>query len=231
MPELKGVNRAPMAQHSIAPPMSFKEKIAQRWVFRRLGTISHERRVTAITSSLFDLMQEIHGLELRHRRMLRLGAIVHDVGRQINDRDHPTIGAEMLLKDSTLPLSPQDRRRLAYLTRYHRGAVPETGYDDILEPGDERKNMRRVLALLRAADTLDNRNVRPPRIVLAMKGRKLRVTCFIETDCDKSRRAFSPKEVPPPGRTSRLQGRNQHQAGRSRAGGVTRYTARMKDEG
>ena len=49
---------------------------------------------------------------------------------------------------------------------------------------------RRVLALLRAADTLDNRNLTPPRIVMAMKGRKLSVTCFIAEDCGKSRRAF-----------------------------------------
>jgi exopolyphosphatase/pppGpp-phosphohydrolase len=96
----------------------------------------------------------------------------------------------MLMEDTHLPISNSERRRLAYLTRYHRGAVPEAGYDGILQSGDERKAMRRVLALLRAADTLDNRNITPPRIVIALKGRKLRVTCFIEEDCNKTRRAL-----------------------------------------
>lgn len=173
-------------------PVSLRREHAfERWVVRRLGKIGHERRVTAIATTLFDLLSESHALDASHRRLLRLSAIVHDVGRQIDDRDHPTIGAQMLLKDTTLPLTAQDRRKLAYLTRYHRGAVPEAGYDEILENGDSRKTMRCILALLRAADTLDNRNIRPPRIVVALKGRKLRVTCFIEEDCNKARRAFT----------------------------------------
>jgi exopolyphosphatase/pppGpp-phosphohydrolase len=179
-----------MAPQRREQPIPFKEQAAERWVQRRLGRIGHERRVTAIATTLFDLMQELHGLEPAHRRLLRLGAIVHDVGRQIDDRRHPALGAEMLMEDAHLPISNQERRRLAYLTRYHSGAVPETGYDSILQSGDERKAMRRVLALLRAADTLDNRNITPPRIVIALKGRKLRVTCFIEADCSKTRRAL-----------------------------------------
>jgi exopolyphosphatase / guanosine-5'-triphosphate,3'-diphosphate pyrophosphatase len=181
-----------MAQDRVAQlTLSIQERAARRWVIRRLGRIGHESRVLAIASTLFDLMYDQHNLYGRHRRILRLGALVHDVGRQIDDADHPSIGSTMILKDSVLPISGSDRRRLAYLTRYHRGAVPRTGYDDILEPGDERKSMRRVLALLRAADTLDNRTVRPPRIVIATRGRRLRVTCFIEEDCGKSRRAFT----------------------------------------
>jgi exopolyphosphatase/guanosine-5'-triphosphate,3'-diphosphate pyrophosphatase len=179
-----------MAQERREQPIPFKEQAAERWVQRRLGRIGHERRVTAIATTLFDLMQELHELAPAHRRVLRLAAIVHDVGRQIDARRHPALGAEMLLEDSHLPISNGERRRLAYLTRYHRGAVPEAGFDGILQSSDERKAMRRVLALLRAADTLDNRNITPPRIVIALKGRKLRVTCFIEEDCNKTRRVF-----------------------------------------
>jgi exopolyphosphatase/guanosine-5'-triphosphate,3'-diphosphate pyrophosphatase len=182
---------APQRREQVIP---FKEQAAERWVQRRLGRIGHERRVTAIATTLFDLMQELHGLEPAHRRLLRLGAIVHDVGRQIETRRHPALGAEMLLEDAHLPISNQERRRLAYLTRYHRGAVPEAGFDGILQSGDERKALRRVLALLRAADSLDNRNITPPRIVIALKSRKLRVTCFIEEDCAKARRVFGKRK-------------------------------------
>jgi exopolyphosphatase/guanosine-5'-triphosphate,3'-diphosphate pyrophosphatase len=187
---MNGVKGICMAMERREPNNHIHEEAASRWVQRRLGRIGHERRVTAIASILFDLMHNLHGLQPAHRRLLRLGAIVHDVGRSVDDRRHPTIGAEMLLEDSGLPINNPDRRRLAYLTRYHRGAVPEAGYDDILHGGDGRKAMRRVLSLLRAADTLDNRNIAPPRIVLALRGRKLRVTCFIETDCSRARRAF-----------------------------------------
>lgn len=172
--------------------ISLREQLTERWVQRRLGKIGHERRVTAIATTLFDLLNDMHGLStVPFRKLLRMGCIVHDVGRQVEDRRHPAIGAAMIEKDTFLPLNAQDRRRLAYLTRYHRGAVPEIGFDGILRPGDSRKAMRRLLALLRAADTLDNRNIAPPRIVIARKGRKVRFTCFIDTDHTKAKRVFN----------------------------------------
>jgi exopolyphosphatase/pppGpp-phosphohydrolase len=187
--DMNGFMRARMTQ-SRQRSIPSKEMVVRRWAQRRLGRIPHERRVAVIADTLFDLTEEMHDLEASHRRLLRLGAFLHDVGRQVDDRRHPAIGAAMILEDASLPITAQDRRRLAYLTRYHRGAVPEAGFDDILQPGDSRKIMRRILALLRAADTLDNRNLTPPRIVMVMKNRRLRVTCFIDQDCEKSRRAF-----------------------------------------
>src|SRR5262245_7837236 len=180
-----------MAQERREQPIPFREQAAERWVQRRLGRIGHERRVTAIATTLFDLMEDLHELAPAHRRLLRLAAILHDVGRQVDSRRHPALGAEMILEDEALPINTEQRRKLAYLTRYHRGAVPEAGFDDILQAGDSRKAMRRILALLRAADSLDNRNMTPPRIVVALKGRKLRVTCFIEEDAAKAKRIFN----------------------------------------
>jgi exopolyphosphatase/guanosine-5'-triphosphate,3'-diphosphate pyrophosphatase len=189
--DMNGLMRARMAQENRERSIpSSREQAARRWAQRRLGRIDHERRVTAIATKLFQLTQPLHKLSATHRRLLRLGAWLHDVGRQVDARRHPTIGAQMILDDTTLPIGAGDRRRLAYLTRYHRGAVPQVGFDDILQSGDGRKAMLRVLALLRAADTLDNRNLTPPRIVMAMKGRKLSVTCYIAEDSGKSRRAF-----------------------------------------
>lgn len=184
-----------MTQHSASHErktiLSLREQLTQRWVQRRLGRIGHERRVMALASTFFDLLSDLHGLGSAHRRMLRLGCMLHDVGRSVEDRRHPAIGSEMIQEDASLPVSSDDRRRLAYLTRYHRGAVPEAGYDGILRSGDGRKAMRRILAILRAADTLDNRNVNPPEIHITRKNRKLRITCLIESDCAKSKRAFA----------------------------------------
>ena len=38
----------------------------------------------------------------------------------------------MILADDWLPLNESERRAIGYLTRYHRGAVPEVGFDEIL---------------------------------------------------------------------------------------------------
>ncbi|HMB94554.1 MAG TPA: hypothetical protein VKK61_00805 [Tepidisphaeraceae bacterium] len=183
-----------MTQQRREGSISIKEQAARRWAQRRLGKINHEHRVAAIACKLFHLTEHLHDLNAQHERLLRLSAYVHDVGRQIDNRRHPTIGAEMILEDQTLPITAQERRKLAYLTRYHRGAVPETGFDDILQTGDSRKSMRYILALLRAADSLDNRNLTPPRIVLVMKDRKLFVKCYVQEPTGKTRRALGKRK-------------------------------------
>ena len=166
------------------------QRLTEQWVQRRLGRIAHERRVVSIASILFDLTRSLHELSADDRRSLVLAALVHDVGRKINDKRHPTIGARMILADAHLPLNDSQRRCLAYLTRYHRGAVPAVGYDDILSPGDNRKRMRLLLALLRAADALDGRQIDAPRLVFAMKARKLSIRCYFDDPSPKAKRFF-----------------------------------------
>jgi hypothetical protein len=77
-----------------------------------------------------------------------------------------------------------------YLTRYHRGAVPEVGFEEILTAQENRRRMRIVLAILRAADALDGRQLQAPRLVFAMLGKKLSVTVYLEEDSPKARRFF-----------------------------------------
>ena len=139
-----------------------KLRMAERWVQRRLGKIDHERRVCEIACTLFDLTESRHPLEAHERRMLELASVLHDVGRKHDVKHHPAVGAKMILSDNWLPLNDSERRCAAYLTRYHRGAVPEVGFDEILTSHENRRRMRIVLAILRAADALDGRQLQAP---------------------------------------------------------------------
>lgn len=164
--------------------------MAERWAQRRLGKLDHERRVCAVASSLFDLTHSSHRLDPHEKRLLELAAVLHDVGRKLDVKHHPAMGSKMILADEWLPLSESDRRSVAYLTRYHRGAVPEAGFDEILTSSESRRRLRIVLAILRAADALDGRQLQAPRLVLARRGRKLFVTVYLEEDSAKARRFF-----------------------------------------
>ncbi|MCS7034290.1 MAG: HD domain-containing protein [Phycisphaerae bacterium] len=168
-----------------------QEKLVARWVARRLCTLRHERRVRSLADELFRLLRPRHGLRAFDQQILRLAALLHDVGRTVNDRRHPQIGCEMILIDRVMPLSPLERRCLAYLTRFHRGAVPEIGYDGILLASDPRRAMRRVLAILRAADALDGRQHAPPQIRMKLRGSKLKLRCYLSSDCRRARKFFS----------------------------------------
>ena len=169
----------------------------EKWVRRRLGAIDHELRVEEIAGTVFDLTAPLHDLGRgADARLLALASLVHDVGRAVDEAEHPAHGAAMLLSDESLPLSAAERRALAYLTLYHRGAVPPAGGDDVLHPEDDHDGLLKVLALLRCADGLDSRSLESPRLVFALLADHgapcplLRVTCYLQTDSAKVRRVY-----------------------------------------
>jgi exopolyphosphatase/pppGpp-phosphohydrolase len=171
-------------------PTSLKQRLAEQWVRRQLRNIAHERRVAAIASTIFDLTRAKHKLTLSEKRLLLLGAVLHDVGRKISVRRHPAVGARLIRKSTSLSLSPAERRCVGYLTRYHRGAVPEPGYDDILAVSDGRKRLLIVLAILRAADALDGRQHESPRLVFVLRRRRLSITVYLADASAKCRRFY-----------------------------------------
>jgi exopolyphosphatase/pppGpp-phosphohydrolase len=153
--------------------------------------------VAEISATVFELTAPLHALHRsRDARLLRLAAMVHDVGRCVDDAEHPAHGAAMLLSDQSLPLGVAERRGLAYLTLYHRGGVPAVGDDDVLHPEDDRAGLLTLLGMLRCADGLDSRSLESPRLVFALlagsgAGRAtLRVNCYLQTESEKARRVY-----------------------------------------
>jgi len=65
--------------------MHLQQQAMQRWVRRQLGSIDHERRVMEIGLKIFDLTWPLHGLDRGERRLLQLAAVVHDVGRAVDE--------------------------------------------------------------------------------------------------------------------------------------------------
>ena len=100
------------AEHAASPTRTI-----ERWALRHLGSIAHELRVASIAMKLHEVATSRPRLDPRHRRLLVWGALVHDVGRSVNDDRHPQIGAKMLEGAYSLPISIADRRALCYLTR------------------------------------------------------------------------------------------------------------------
>ena len=168
-----------------------KHRLLRRWAQRHLGALDHERRVADIAHTLFKLTAARHDLGSAHRRLLALAAIVHDVGRCDGEDGHEIVGAKMILRDESLPLASSERRALAYLTRYHRGPVPDAGCDRVLRDGDDHDALRMSLALLRAADALDSRSLESPRLVFTLRGSRLGIACYLDEDSAKARRVYS----------------------------------------
>ncbi len=164
--------------------------LIERWALRHLGGIDHELRVVSIATKLHNIVTAKPRLDSRHLRLLIWGAMVHDVGRSVEDDRHPQIGAKMIEAAYSLPISKSERRALCYLTRYHRGAVPRIGKDDYLTDADDAEQLYLVLAYLRAADALDNRNVESPRLEFTARRDRIKITATLIQDSARARRAF-----------------------------------------
>jgi putative nucleotidyltransferase with HDIG domain len=162
-----------------------------QWVSQQLGATRHERRVAAIACSLFELTSSLHELKRGDLRLLKLAAYLHDVGRSINNKNHPAEGARMIRRSKNLPLKKRHRRVLAYMTLRHRGAVPEIGHDPALERVSNPENAMLLLAFLRAADGLDSRGLPSPRLTISRRGRVIRIACRPREISAKVHRVFA----------------------------------------
>jgi exopolyphosphatase / guanosine-5'-triphosphate,3'-diphosphate pyrophosphatase len=175
---------------STAPLSDVSHQSLEFWVRRRAGGSDHERRVAQIAGALFDLTQDLHDLSHRAQWTLVAAALVHDVGKSVDSDDHARIGANILLTDPHLELSPTSRRWLAYLTLYHRGQVPAPGKAEILRPSDDARGLLKVLGLLRAADTLDSRSIEAPRLLMMRRENRLHIGCYLRQADPRAFRAF-----------------------------------------
>jgi exopolyphosphatase/pppGpp-phosphohydrolase len=144
----------------------------------RLGHSAHERRVALIAGKLFDLLRPRHRLDDEHRQLLSTAALVHDAAKAASPADHDVRGAELVLADRSLPLSPARRRAVAMLVRYHRDADGALHAAARLH-GIKSDALMMLLAMLHAADGLDSRRVSVEAIIARRKGRTLHITCLV----------------------------------------------------
>ena len=90
----------------------------------------------------------------------------------------------MLADARELPLSGKQRTELIHLTRLHRGKI---------EPEARRGLSHRILVLLgllRAADGLDSRAIESPKLVMAFRGRRLHITCYLDELTGKAMKVY-----------------------------------------
>ena len=185
-----------MIHTPIRPGLTAAERIAtiERWVVRQLGCSRHERQVLGIATRLFDLTANLHGLPPFCRRYLRIGALVHDVGRIGGAAGHHVRGAGMVLRNQSLPLSIDERQVVAFLTRFHRKRPPtKRTIREWTGSNAQVGVLRKLLAILRAADALDSRRITAQGLTMRLDGRRLRVRCYVDGDRAAAGRAFDKK--------------------------------------
>lgn len=140
------------------------------FVIHHLGSSRHERRVAVLAERLFKLTRSWHGLGNKYLKHLWIAALLHDIGRAVDDDRHPVLGAKLIQRTRSVSLRPRERRIAAFVARYHRGAVPTRLDTDYLRKRDEQIAMI-LLGLIRAADALDSRSHGAARVRIERTGK------------------------------------------------------------
>lgn len=137
----------------------------------------HADHVALLAQQLFRELQPLHSLEPRFELVLRVAAILHEVGMFISPREHHKHSLYILLQTEIFGLSTSEREIVALLARYHRRYNPEPNHPHFSDLSrEERMIVFKLAALLRIADALDRSHVqRIKSIQLRPEGSRLNI--------------------------------------------------------
>ncbi len=140
-----------------AEVIHFSQLLANRYHTDR----SHGTQVRRLATQLFDQLQELHQLSRHDRLLLKVAAILHEVGTYISPKRHHHHSQYIILNSEIFGLSRRDVELVGLLARYHRHGAPTTderSYAELELP--DRLRVQKLAALLRVADAMERAHLR-----------------------------------------------------------------------
>ncbi|MBL9113956.1 MAG: HD domain-containing protein [Verrucomicrobiaceae bacterium] len=138
----------------------------------------HAEHVMSFAQQIFRELKHLHGLGPKHELLLRVAAILHEVGMFVSAREHHKHSMYLIQNTELFGISTEDRITVALLARYHRRYNPEHNHPHFSELSrDERMVVFKLAAILRLADALDRTHSQRIRsVTLRTKGNRLLIT-------------------------------------------------------
>ena len=132
----------------------------QLWASLLDPNFKHSRHVARLTLQLYDGLTAIGTSSrspTRERIILRVAALLHDVGRSDKDKGRHKTTYRMIRRHSPpLGWSAQDLHTVGAIARYHRGALPRAGQKALRGLSlKQRQDIARLAAILRLANAFD----------------------------------------------------------------------------
>lgn len=135
----------------------------------------HARHVAELAQQLFEAMQNEHELEQRYAVILRVSALLHEIGLYISLQSHHKHSMYLIKNSSVFGMSRKDLLLASMVARYYRRASPQPtheGYSGLER--DERVAVAKMAALLRLAAALDeSRSQRIKTIEVRQESKRL----------------------------------------------------------
>lgn len=126
--------------------------IGEKYHFDR----KHAIQVSKLAVKIFDALKPLHNLSIKHRFILKLAGLWHDIGIFIKNSEHHK-HSHYLISNIEMPgLSKNDTNLIATIARYHRRSMPKKYHEEYISLRDrDRVVVSKLAAILRVADSLD----------------------------------------------------------------------------
>ncbi len=117
--------------------------------------MKHARDVAELSVRLFDQLKSDHGLSSRHRLLLRVAGLLHEIGEFVSSRSHHKHSYYLIGNSEIFGLNSRETEIVAQVARYHRHAAPRPSHLQYTYlPRETRLVVIKLAALLRVADAL-----------------------------------------------------------------------------
>lgn len=128
------------------------EAVGQKYRFDR----DHARHVAMLATRLFDELGDEHGLGDRDRLLLKVAALLHDIGVFVSLRAHHKHSQYLLAASQIFGLSDDETAIVSNIARYHRRGMPQQSHlPYVALDRDDRVLVNKLGAILRLANALD----------------------------------------------------------------------------
>jgi diadenosine tetraphosphatase ApaH/serine/threonine PP2A family protein phosphatase len=156
----------------------------------------HCEQVRKVALNFFDSLVSLQKMGKRERCWLECAAILHDIGLSEGISGHHKKSMRLILNDTELPFTSEERRIVASIARYHRRGFPKPKHSNLatLNRATARK-IARLSSLLRIADSLD---VSHQSVVknanFKVGSKKVTVECLVHSNPILEEQAFNKKK-------------------------------------
>lgn len=146
--------------------------------------VKHAASVESTSLLLFDRMVRFHGLGRRERLLLKIAAILHDIGKFVSLRRHYFYSYRLIVSSDIIGFSEVERALIANIAFYHSKGAPSLsdGNFAALMPA-QRITLAKLAAIIRVADAIDRSHTQKAAVRdIAFSGEELVIAVTVDQD-------------------------------------------------
>ncbi len=148
LPDTKKEYLDAVENHAVACAKTFAERY-------HCG-LEHAQAVSQYACGIFDCLKDLHGLNQRHRMILRLAAMLHDCGYFVDAKYHLESTFGLIQNIDICGVTYEEMLMTAYVARFNELETPNYDDLDFIHIREEQKVIcSKLAAIFRVANSLD----------------------------------------------------------------------------